>query len=353
MPRPTTEQMFEWANNPSEWQYLGFATSQEELEELREFSITERRKFLLDAALRGLNAAEPEGSAEYTEPKEVCFSDIPLKTVLSLEDCVAMSIVCAELASGETDFNKRWIWSESDTRRIWKDYATHFSLERGFAYTHSKYTDQKSEKKTERHEFWARPEIPFFMHGITRIAEASLDLDAVQVLIDEYEAGDRAILSAPHPMRFWRGLVEQKRLYDGFYRSSYADVVETMDEGVYVAQYLDDAVAQAGQYICIDDYYIAAIRLGSTLQQASTGFTRIVRELAPNYKGFNQYYGAQRVLPNGAVFFEKRLLPLARCAVGEQGRNKAIIAVIDVLMGVNDSPKRFTDEEYRQIVFGE
>lgn len=350
--------MFEWADNPPEHQLLGFATSQEEFEELQEFAIAERRKFLLSAALaeaasRGLNEPESVVSTEAVLSKEkTCFTDIPLRPVLNLEDCVLMSKFHAGLAQDETDFHKRWIWGEKDAHRIWKAYATDFALTQGFAYAHSKYSSIKTEKKVTD-EFMVYPTIPFLMQGITRMAEASIDLEGLQLLLDEYEAGYRPINNAPHPMRFWEGIIEEKRLYDEFYRNSYADVVETMDEGVYVAQYLDEEIVRSGNYISIDDYYKAVTELGGSLKQASTDFTRIVRALAPNYRRFNEYYSAQRVLPNGAVFFEKRLLREARAVVGEQGRNEAAIAAIDNLAGAENRSERFTDEEYRRIVFGE
>lgn len=356
MTRPTNQEMFDWANNPPDHQLSGLVTSQEDFDELRIFAVDERRKFLITAARTEIEQRTPQGNdgevaIEHITHKEVCFSEIPLRTVLSLEDCAAMSAFRKELTKDETEFSQRWLWGENEARRIWKDYATEFALQRGFGYAHSKYSSIKSEKKKSS-EFWTRPDLLFHMGGITRIAEASLDLRYVELLLEEYDSGDRTIDAVPHPMAFWKGIIEEKRLYDEFYTTSYADVVEQMADGVFVAPYLDSTVAESEEFVNIDVFYETASKLGFSLKQSSADFTRILRALAPDYDGFGTYFqGDGRVIPKGAVFFRRELLPLAREVVGQFGRNSATIAVIDALIGDQDTNPE-PDPDYLNIVFG-
>jgi len=376
MTRPTNQEMFKWANDPPEWQYLGFASSQEELDDLREFSIGERRKFLINSCLSEMALRNGLDTVEVADKEALDFETIPLKPVLSLWGCRHMAELHTVSVGDSWPYGGNY--TRADAHMYWRKLAADYATVNGHTILTSKYSTLVYDRpksydwnpkvppvskddhfEAAYHEARGLIEIGFdirfHMDGITRIESACLDLESVERSLVRWRNAshaEREWLYGPDPVAFWEAILEETRRYDVERPRSYVDVVETMAEGVYLAPYIDEEVIKSGDFVNIDDFYKVTVELGGSLQAASTGFTKVVRALAPNYR-FNDSYGVQRVLPDGAIFFEKRLLPHAKESVGEFGRNKAVIAAIDSLMGVEERMERFTDEEYHRIVFGE
>jgi len=388
MKRPTNEEMFDWADNPAEWQYLGHATSQEELDELRDFVVQERRGFLIASASRELGrraSGELRPDNNEASDKEFDFASIPLRPVLAINDCENIGLVLEyqALMSGE-----EWIWTKADAKRFWKQQAQTYAYINGYDYQNSKFSNamytmpgasysfrhlsaedraKLVEDKFNHTATYAAKitcegySTRFFTHGLTKISNAVLDLSSVEQSLaawSQMSRDEQEDVRVPRPINFWKGIIAAKKLYDErpakVAPKTYADLVHEFAPGVYEAPYMDKEVIRSKRFISIDEYNRAAILTGcnTSTQAVTTGFTSLLLSLLPDYRGDRSSSG-KWFHTDKAVFVDRALLPDA-LEVLAGGKTKHVSEIIQFMIDESDDGgKNEADDEYKRLVFGE
>lgn len=390
MPRPTNDQMFEWANEPPEWQYVGHAHSQEELEDLHDMAVEGRRDFLLKAAQhemarRALVVSQsPETTTPNTETK-FDFTAIPRRGTVSLVDCETLATIhqYQSVMKGE-----RPSWDATDAKRKWKQAAQDFAIMNGHAIDTPKFSDRSfkpwnSQYKADEEEMLQIAEeryqsmlrhsaedekagysLRFLMDGILRVDEAYLDLESLeQMLKKQRRRSPNTRYFGEYAFNFWDELMHAKREFDrkGPYRDkqTYADVVDEIAPGVYSAPYIDPTLVRSRQFISIDDWRRASLGVEGEqdMPRLVRGFNDVTTLVAYGDRfGKRRDYFSQADPLNrfGATFFDRALLPKALQILEHEKAGRYIIPMVEFLIHESDHMRTDSiDPDYLYIVFGE
>lgn len=336
MTRVRKEELLDWANNPPDYKIVGYATSEEEVQTLRDWVIGERLYLLYELASEellsrqgGTLAAEVEQPAE----SDFDFSALPLKCTLNKREC---HILAGQLWSSRQD---GWYWGQPAAVRSWNEVAGAGAALGGFGLLSSKYTnmpyidytsrdgsvtktaEEMFQEALSRSRHYSRRgcQSALLMDGINHVDYASLDLDMIEQDMNTHG------YTHFFPISFWRGMIQAKREADkasGYH--TYADVLREVTDGVYLAPYLDETVKRSGQFLSRDDIVAIAIEQGLDFSNGNTLFAEIVHVLDTRGVIRESFFdrGWRYTSRLGAIFFKKELLLEARFALESKNAPK-------------------------------
>ena len=329
MAHVSREELLDWAHHPSEAQIIGYATSEEGVALIRDWVIGERLYLLYSMVNDEIESRQgiehAPGESEATE-SFFDFSTLPLKCTLNKRECHALA---GKLWS---EFSDSWYWAQPAAIRLWNTAAEAGAVLGGFGLLTTKYTNMpyvdyispdRSVTKTAEEMFQEAliksqdlsrhgHNSALLMNGISKLDYASLDLGMIERDMDEFGYAHFC------PMHFWRGMIQAKREADAAKgRQTYADVVQEVADGVYIAPYLDEAVKRGGQFLSVDEFVVVAVEQGLDFSRGTTLFTHIINALDEQGALRQVFYerGWRQANRLGAVFFEKELLLEARSAL--------------------------------------
>jgi hypothetical protein len=387
MARPSIEQMFAWANSPPEWQYAGFASSQEDFDELRDFSVEMRRAFLREAAQRefGRRAlGDTPLLVEASSEAKFDFDSLPLVRTISLKDCEVLAAICQykKVMLGE-----RTGWDGDDAKSYWRSEADVYARLNGHTYEspkfsdrifkpwnpHYKASDEELDKIAEEHfeQLLERANrvtkqgymLRFLTDGVLRLEDACLDVHSLELMVkSQRRRGEDGRYFQNRDIKFWSEILAAKHEFDrkGPYKekATYADVVDELAPGVYSAPYIDPALVASKQFISIDDWRRAVLSVdnGEDMGRLVKGFNIAIAVVAKEDRFYTRPYTSQSDVFNshGAVFFDRSLLAKALDFLEYSKSGKFIVPMLEYLLHENDGRDGADlDENELQVVFGE
>lgn len=196
--------------------------------------------------------------------------------------------------------------------------------------------------------------VRFLMRGFQYIRDAALDMKTVAQYVETREA----VLDFPviymTPRGFWPAMVAAKEAEEAKAKpKSYADLVNEIAPGTYVAPYIDDQVTASPTYWDFDDVYRQAIRLGYREQDATRAlrlFVKLAANDAQHYRAIqNSYFlpPTSRDGQPGALFFETAMLPEALDRAEELGLKGKAVTVLEAL----EAEHQADPNDYDNLVF--
>ena len=376
--------MIEWANNPPEWYYSRYASSEEELADLRIQSIEGRQSFLLNAAhLEIARRAVLEASGGDIPTHEIAIEfSAPKRETMTLRDCETIGAIhhYHSVMSGT-----RPSWDADTLKRYWRNLAQDFAYMNGYDKDTQKFSDvmfkpgNRSYRPTavesvaigeenfqhrlsfiERYDeagFSAR----FLTDGILKIEDACLDIASIESMLGARKNDGRdGIFYHYGGVELWQQAVAAKREFDSegpnAGKTSYFDSIDEIGPGVFAAPYIDPAVIRSRRYVSIDDW-----QRGSLATDASHSMSKLVRgfneavALASTGNRYAQhpYYSERDPLnAHSAVFFDRSHLQAVISSLDLEKTGRYIVDIAEHLMRETSAETVKIDDTSLEIRFG-
>ena len=314
MTHVTPEDYIAWAT-PEKSRFVGYATSEDELRDITDFVTAERRQWLIETfrseVLKRQGTMAP---VEEEEIKPINFSQLPLLDTLSYDEH-------KHLVDNREKYELTWLYGNNMTQyRPWRVLAEQQSLLGGFSlnaskYSNTSYANEPSFKKAltqSRAISHTGYPISFLMEGAKYVQAASLDLSTVQTWIETRDHSNYPPIYHT-PYGFWPRILEAKKRYDEMHgHSTYNDVAQEVDEGVFVAPYIPVELIDSGEYVSIDSIVSLAVHSGETERAGSRAFNSMLEYSTDNValgRKLAYHMGKNNNnVPSGVLFFHSSIL---------------------------------------------
>jgi hypothetical protein len=263
MPKVSFEDCVAWAT-PSQEQLTKFATSEAELMEITEFVTQERRRWLIETCFEQqqvLTSTAPLVS----ETSSLSFSDIPAKFVLTHDNyhkLVADANINSALQGYGGVYMRKGCWLQlAGLQAELIGHSLTASKYDKTPYTGTKEANKEFRRRLKRSQQIIESGYPirFLMDGVRYVQQSALDLDTVQDWADvtcDYTRRKEITFVPVYntPYGFWKDMLAIKRDHDDKNNIvTFADQVEELDEGLYLAEYLPATIQASGEYLTVDD----------------------------------------------------------------------------------------------------
>ncbi len=284
MTKLSAEDFIQWTN-PNPYSLTGFATSEQELEEVAAFITQERQAYLLESFQDRI--AELKGELPPAE-KPLDLEDIPLKPVLSYHQH-------KELVAHSETLN-RWGWhSQMEQYRMWRILAEFEAVRGGFRPTASKYANTTYQNEETFQKFLADSKaltdtgfpVRNLIDGVRYVYQGALDLNTVQHWLGTRDSHDYPPVYHT-PRGYWPIVLAAKQIADdekGF--ETFADVANEITPGVFVAPYLPEEVVASEDYFSSDDVTRELARAGAGVNLANRVMYSMLHETTTNQDALN------------------------------------------------------------------
>lgn len=284
MAQVSAEDFIDWAT-PDPRRYTGYATSQEQHDDVVAFVQSERRQFLLESFRERIAELSTDSMLQTdTEPVAAMgLSDVPAEAMLNYEQHMDL------VENGELSTYWR---SRADMLRMWRIIASFQPVISGYTslslkysvgmYGYSGYSDDSKERDFafdyERSKAITDTGFPVRvnMNGVGYIQQGSIDLDSVQKWVDTRELADYPTIYET-PQRFWPDVIRMwHEDHPDLSSTTFADIADELADGAFVAPYFPDALICSDQFITLDNCVAILGRRGDSTTIAKKVFKALL-----------------------------------------------------------------------------